>query len=71
MNESAFKSNADKLLFCLPFAIGQKVKIKAIDKAAIIYSACIGIDGIEYRVKWWNDENQSETWLKPSELEAA
>lgn len=71
MSESAFKANADKHVICLPFSVGQRVKIKAIDKSATIYSVCIGIYGMEYRVKWWNDEVQQETWLRPSELEAA
>lgn len=71
MSESTFSANADKHVIYLPFSIGQRVHIKAIEKVAVIYSICISRDGMEFCVKWWNDETRHEAWMRALELEAA
>jgi hypothetical protein len=64
-------ANAGKLVILLPYAIGQQVKIRAIDKVGRVYSINVCRDGLEYRVRWWNEEVISDAWMLPDEIEAA
>ena len=64
-------ANAGKFVICVPYAIGQRVKLRDIDKVGRVYSICVSRDGLECRVRWWNDEALMDAWVIPDELDAA
>lgn len=56
---------------CFPFSIGQRVRIKAIDQTGIVYTCALSRDGMEFSVKWWDDQARCVDWFQSTELEAA
>lgn len=72
MSPKTHSTYANTNVVRLAFTIGQSVRIKALDDVkGTVYSCVICRDGIEYMVKWFNDNTRLQDWFQGVELEVA
>ena len=60
-----------KQAITIDFSIGDRVVVKDIEAAGIVYAVTISRDGIEYQVKWFSNSDRKSEWFRAEELEAA
>ncbi len=53
------------------FMVNQRVHIRAIDSEAVVRCIQEDVQGITYKVSYWNDCKLHEVWVYPDELEEA
>ncbi len=54
----------------IKFRLGEECRIPAIDSTCIVRAIQIDVQGISFKVSYWNDCQFREVWLWPDELEA-
>lgn len=63
------RSNTGKNVIVADFAIGQRVKIPAIDTAGIVKSITITKEGMEFFVAYFDDDKvRRAEWMDAAEL---
>jgi hypothetical protein len=61
--------NAGVNVMAFAFAIGQRVKISAIDTVGFVRGITVTSDGIDYRVAYFDDDKvRREEWLSEHEI---
>ena len=60
-----------KQAITIDFSIGDRVVVKDIEAAGIVYAVTISRDGVEYQVKWFSNSDRKSEWFRAEELEAA
>jgi len=65
-------SNIGKNVIAIPYTIGQRVRIDAIDTAGVVKRVTMSSGSTEFQVRYFDDDKVSrEEWLEPSEMSKA